>query len=302
MLKIIAFCYIVLCVGFTICFILDISILDCLVSPAVLNQKISFVGLCIAIANALLLYATLMFQGKSFRQERFETTLFNLLDNHRKLINEIRFSVEKWNWNFSKYNEYIEGNDVFAYAITEVSLLNKLICDNNFPTMDDMTFQECIADIENQKDYISQSDNVTDYNTDGNLIVEKYELWRRAVIYDIKEDMWNVCKMNKGVNNENSSKMAYALFYKKMNPYYDVYFNSLSLVLEHISNSRYFSRTEKSNYKDYVTKQLSNNEIKLIKLHCKYDRKFSEIIKGISIRSKWYKPIIEKIRAYFDFL
>ena len=40
----------------------------------------SFISGVAAIANAILLYLTLRRQGRSFKQERFETTFFNLLN------------------------------------------------------------------------------------------------------------------------------------------------------------------------------------------------------------------------------
>ena len=41
-----------------------------------------------ALFNALLLYLTLKRQDRSFNQERFETTFFNLLESHKKITEE----------------------------------------------------------------------------------------------------------------------------------------------------------------------------------------------------------------------
>lgn len=299
-LKNIAFIYIITCICITIYFCINQKKNNLINYDSDSKFLLEYVNACMAIANAILLYATLTFQGRTFRQERFETTFFHLLDNHRKLINEIRFKVEKWDWNFYKYEAYIEGYDIFTYAVTEVTYIKKLICETDYPTMDDLTFQDSIADIENKKDYTSPPDGMAFYNEDKQLIIQKYELWKRTNIYNINEDKWNICKLNKGRNNENASKMAYAIFYEKMKSYYDIYFSSLSLILKHIGNAGYFDRIEKSNYKDYIMKQLSYNEQNIVKLHCKYDNTFYKTIKDISIQNKWYNQIISILNVRFD--
>ncbi len=55
-----------------------------------------FIGSTIAIANAILLFVTLKSQNigianekEARRQERFETTFFNLLESHQKLVEDI---------------------------------------------------------------------------------------------------------------------------------------------------------------------------------------------------------------------
>ena len=72
----------------------------------------TFIGSCIAIANALLLYATLKSQNESIinakdahRQERFETTFFNLLDLQRKLRNEMAINYEDLDWRGNIHNK-----------------------------------------------------------------------------------------------------------------------------------------------------------------------------------------------------
>ena len=46
-----------------------------------------------ALFNALLLYLTLKRQDRSFNQERFETTFFNLLESHKKITEEIELTT-----------------------------------------------------------------------------------------------------------------------------------------------------------------------------------------------------------------
>ena len=89
-------CFIII-ISFSIIIILLLNIypfrINCYTNP---EFWAILVGSCVAIANALLLYATLNSQNhgienekEAHRQERFETTFFNLLESQRKLTEEI---------------------------------------------------------------------------------------------------------------------------------------------------------------------------------------------------------------------
>ncbi len=61
---------------------------------------LSCVSVFVAITNAILLFITLKSQvegtnnqKQAFEQERFKTTFFNLLDNHRNLTEKLSVSV-----------------------------------------------------------------------------------------------------------------------------------------------------------------------------------------------------------------
>lgn len=249
-------------------------------------DALGIVGALMAIANALLLYMTLSFQGRSFRQERFETTLFSLLDNHRKLVNTINFKSERWNWDFQRCYSTIEGYGVFDFAIIEINYIRRLILESTFPKMDDALFQESIADIENKKDESCTDEYLDRLNKDKNVIIYQYELYRHSIIYKVNEDKWNICKFYANNDKKVILKYAYAIFYEKMKLHYDVYFNSLSLMLMHIGKSRELSREEKVIYKDYITKQITKNEREMIKLHCLYDSAFQKQLRSVSHKQR----------------
>lgn len=58
------------------------------------TEVLTYASVMMATANALLLFATLSYQNRIYRHERFEETLFNLLDNHRKIKNDIQIVVD----------------------------------------------------------------------------------------------------------------------------------------------------------------------------------------------------------------
>jgi hypothetical protein len=57
------------------------------------TEVLTYASVMMATANALLLFATLSYQNRIFRNERFEETLFNLLDNHRKIKEYIQIDI-----------------------------------------------------------------------------------------------------------------------------------------------------------------------------------------------------------------
>lgn len=94
------------------------------------TEVLSYASVIMATANALLLYATLSYQGRSFRQERFEMTLFNLLDNHRRIKEYIQIDISDVD---SCESEIISNNDIFLYACQELRNIHNILRENEYP-------------------------------------------------------------------------------------------------------------------------------------------------------------------------
>ena len=88
------------------------------------TEVLTYASVMMATANALLLFATLSYQSRIFNHERFEATLFNLLENHRNIKNDIRLDV------FDDYcpepEKYI-GNDIFLFACSELHDIHEVL-------------------------------------------------------------------------------------------------------------------------------------------------------------------------------
>lgn len=286
--KIIALITTIICIGYAVCVgVAHWQIYDL---PELLSDSdklLGFIGAYMAIANAILLYATLSYQGRSFKQERFETTLFNLLDNHRKLVSSIHFNVETWDWTFSKQMSTIDESTLFSFALKEIHYLKKIIQCETFPQMTNWEFQENIAYVENQRDGVNDELSINELNNDRDGVIDSYELARRTTIYKIDINKWNVSKNRIVAENCRVEKVAYALFFQKWRKYYTPYFKSLTLIFKHISDEN-IGKVEKAKYKDYVTNQMTQDELDVIKLHRLYDDSFCKLIKQISMSKKWY--------------
>ena len=77
-----------------------------------------------ATANALLLFATLSYQNRIFRHERFEETLFNLLDNHRKIKNDVQIVVDD-EQSVEPYS--YTGNEIFLFACADLHDIHSVL-------------------------------------------------------------------------------------------------------------------------------------------------------------------------------
>lgn len=90
---------------------------------------ITIIGYFIAIANALLLYETLNSQKEELLaderdrlRDRFETTLFSLLNFHRKLTDEIVICNPYMNNDGLEDNNEYKGGDVFCFRGKRVGI------------------------------------------------------------------------------------------------------------------------------------------------------------------------------------
>ena len=94
------------------------------------TEVLTYASVMMATANALLLFATLSYQNRIFRNERFEETLFNLLDNHRKIKEYIQIDISDVD---SFESEIISNNDIFHYARQELRNINELLREKDYP-------------------------------------------------------------------------------------------------------------------------------------------------------------------------
>ena len=269
----------VFCVGIAQWHLIDLpSPLNCT------SDLFGFIGALMAIANALFLYATLSYQGRSFRQERFETTFFNLLENHRKLVKSISFKVETLDSLYNNKSIIIDDNNLFSFALNEVCFLKRLLQKQDYPILSYWDFQGDIASVENKHDGLNDIISIEDWKREKEAVIEEYELSRRALLYNIDNDKWNDIKLKIEKEKCKLEKAAYTIFYQKRERHFAPYFKSLSLIFMHISDEKSIGRKKKAIYKKYVVDQMTQDEQDVIKLHCLYDDSFYEQIKRLKVR------------------
>ena len=227
----------------------------------------TFIGSCIAIANALLLYATLKSQNESIintkaahRQERFETTFFNLLDFQRKLRNEIAINYKDLDGHGNIYNEEAIGKMFFSFAINEIKHISDSLESRIFSLYDD-------RDIKIEWDELEKKLPGEDINGDltehGKNMLKEFR--NRARI--------RMCNMEYSISNEDRHKYtsnpnyAYTLFEKKWRPFYEQYINNLYCILQHTSEERCLKEGGIQKYINILQAQMSREELLFVEIH-----------------------------------
>ncbi|MBR1787987.1 MAG: hypothetical protein IJ762_02180 [Bacteroidaceae bacterium] len=285
-LKCLAECFIIIAISGAFLLGLKCGQRTCLYSflsePSIVIGCINCIA---AVANALLLYANLSYQGRSFRKERFETTLFNIIENHRNFIRGIKFRVDGYDHDGNKNVIEINADNLFVFSHKEISKLTSLIQTNEYPNLSADDLHKELSNICLQKE--SAGDDTTRKD-----ILEKekgwkniYELSWRCQCYKISEDDWTLYKNDlKSTSLEETRKLAFKLFYEQWILYYKPYIRSIKLILIHIYNSDY-SHEEKVTYFKYVTSQMTNHEQFFIKCYCCYDEDFRLMIETMTDNS-----------------
>ncbi len=256
---------------------------------ASLNERgllISCASCLMAVANALLLYSTLISQRNMNKQERFEVTLFSLLDNHRRLLNSITFQFHVKDIFMNDVSEEVKDSNLFDFAFREFYLIKQVFKESKYPNIDDEEVQKEMEEIGYLKDQDKES--VIDAIGREKTLSRQYSLSQRCVIYGISKEDWE-----KPYNGEcHLNEIAYGLFINKWRHEYTPYLRSLLLMFEHIQNTS-FSLEEKIRYRNYILHQVSGNELMLIKRHYLYysyqfkDSKFHDALDTISKEKKF---------------
>ena len=221
----------------------------------------------ISIANALLLYATLKSQQGSIknektshRQERFETTFFNLLESNRKLINEISVS---WNDVSKGYIDSmtISGNMFFNMAVSELAqILSSL--------------ESGIREGYNQKEideiFMAHEEYKSCDKKDLQRIIDETKIKYSNSFYSITKEDSEKYKSDEG--------LIYKIFQRKWYFVYEQYIRNLYYMLEYVNREMGEKEAEQRKYVSIIQSQMGRNEINIISEHAKAFLKFKKII------------------------
>ena len=109
-----------------------------------------------AFVSILLLYKTLISQNRSFKQERFEITFFNLLDQRQKVVDSLSFRCEELKGVDFVLVSY-HGEECFEAICREMNCLKEalygkkylgMMADEDIPTaMQELSMEPCIDEM-----------------------------------------------------------------------------------------------------------------------------------------------------------
>jgi hypothetical protein len=251
------------------------------------NLWISFISCIAASANAWLVYKTLKIQ----KQDRFEVTLFNLLDNHRKLLRSTKFIMKLKNVNMDDATEKISDNNMFEFALREFSLIKEIFHEKEYPHISEEMVQDEMERIGQLQDTYTK-ENIEEASKCMNSLSHIFSLSQRCDIYGITNE-----DCPKAYENENDlNEIVYGYFIKKWKNNYAPYLRSLVLIFNHIGNSS-FSQKDKVRYRNYIIHQMPNAEIIFIKRHYSYyanlfnDNRFCEALNAVSNKKSFVKTV-----------
>ena len=237
----------------------------------------TFIGSCIAIANALLLYATLRSQNESIvntkeahRQERFETTFFNLLEFQRKLVDEMAINYKYVNerGNISR-NEALRKK-VFSFANSELQSISMALESNISAKYDEELPMQEVIDIETEHD--------TPYPIElEKQRFERIEGLRNTLRIKLCNSIYDIGDEDRR-NYSHDDKIAYVLFNKEWGIYFERYTTSLYFLLQYVSDEYHSKRKELQKYIFIVQSQMSRDELSFVDVHAQSFPAFREIL------------------------
>lgn len=231
----------------------------------------------ISIANALLLYSTLILQSKSIinekeahRQQQFETTFFNLMEFQRKFSEqmEVKYNYVDDDGNISK-NE-AKGKDVFSFAIGEIKLISMALKSDVSAKYDKDVPMKEIIELENEKNilYPIELEGQRYEKMEGIKNTLRIKYCNR--VYDIDDEA------RKRYSYDN--KMSYMLFSKKWDIYFEQYLTNLYYIMQYVCDEYSMDEKEMQKYIHFVQLQMSRDELYLAEEHAQSFPSFRDLL------------------------
>lgn len=227
----------------------------------------NFIGSCIAIANALLLYATLRSQNESIvntkeahRQERFETTFFNLLDYQRRLTEEIVINYEYVDDNLNTSSQEVKGREAFSYANNEIRQISNSLTSGISSTYN---YDDIIPEWEKLKEELVGEDTngyISEYG------IAKLKEFRNKAIIKHHNKVYSICDEDRQ-NYPSNSTIPYKLFMQKWKPSFERYIRNLECLLQHMCEEHQLHGKWRQKYIKFLQSQMTRDELQLIETH-----------------------------------
>ena len=271
-------CFIII-ISFSIIIILLLNIypfrINCYTNP---EFWAILVGSCVAIANALLLYATLNSQNhgienekEAHRQERFETTFFNLLESQRKLTEEISANSGFIDECAGVSLQKIDGRRFFSFAINEMKIISKSLKSNINSKYDEKEMTQSV--FAHQAEWEAKDPEkvmVNQEQEEWKKLIETFRIEYCNWIYNIVDDDKKNCSSNKS--------LPYTLFINKWYPYYEHFIRNLYYILQYVYDENHLDEQIMRKYINFIQSQMSRDELKLIEIHANSFPIFREML------------------------
>lgn len=241
-----------------------------------------YIGIVTAIAtfvNAVFLYITLNHQDRSFKHERFETTFFNLLEQHRKIVDSFKMSCSEWdNISHSKVNKIYQGTACFNVAVREVQRIrDNLFGHNSYcGILDDRTFETSI-EIELERIH-------SELNDDKRAIRKMDDDFRCRLInqtYQITYDFFNNQQRDRG-DEHKEIKVSLIRFTWINGMFMEHYFRHLKQILKFLGKCQ----IDKKYYVEFLLSQMTQDETAMIYNYSLTNDECQELLDKLGIFEK----------------
>lgn len=229
-----------------------------------------------ALFNAVLLFLTLKRQDRSFTQERFEITFFNLLENHKKITEEIEQTTCDIHEIQTQPLRYI-GRKCFSFAIKECADISKALSTERYYGF--LEGNEKIEEeaIERKHDNITNDPYIEKENNEK--LSEFYSLCRHKFFnkkYNITHECYNRARELIGQQKLNINEAAYRLFLRRHHDTFNFYFRSLKQLLS-FTNDDCPQYIASAKYVKIIISQMSPDEQRLAYYYSLYDNTFKQV-------------------------
>lgn len=249
-----------------------------------LNEYGDFIGGISAIVSITLLYITLKNQDRSFKQERFETTFFNLLETHKKLTEELTVSqiVPKDYVETVKPQEF-KGRQCFCFASIERFAICRALAAERYEGYYDSSDEDDAKQWYYEMDYyINEPEKLEHCEKMMTKIEEENGRKYYNLLYKISKETYekyheDIKKRDTPQNIEKASSICQEIFYSSYYFIFEGYLRSLEQLIKFICINKPNNESGRQ-YMEILTSQMSRYELRFVICHALRNSNFQQIL------------------------
>lgn len=220
----------------------------------------------ISIANTILLYLTLKSQNdgnrnqkEMARKERFETTLFNLMDKYFDQLHRISFEVILLQNPPDGERVTINGSSFFNFAFEQLEYLKAFFEKDHYIGYYNTSDNDGYSYFESQKEE-------SDYD-------EYLRIKYVANMYGISKQQFDIYKEILNKEEKSLLQICYQLFYNRWGRSYDHYLRIVKTIIDYIRSKE--NTMPDIDYMEIFKTYLSSKEQRFLNYHARVDKDFA---------------------------
>ena len=236
-----------------------------------LELIIASVSALATVASAVIMCCTFRHQQKTYAEVQFKTAFYSILNNHRKLTDDLKVKVTMLNNDILEESKAYVARQCFGFAQKEVAKIIDVLSQKKYLGILEDNDRQRIAYWESEEEtYFNESEERKKCDMEIDKAILEYRRKYYITTYRISKEHYN-----KSREFSDKTICAFKIFLKSWQICYEHYIRNFQQLLLYVQ-SQMPKRLSRNAYLNSIAYQMAREELWFINLYAQIDGAFKE--------------------------